>query len=333
MKHTVIDLFAGAGGLSLGLEGAGFESLFAVDTDAGAMGTYRSLFPSAELHQGDIRDVDFRKWRGVDLVAGGPPCQPFSIGGLRRAWDDHRDMLPEFVRAVMEVQPRSFIMENVPGLVSFGSYLATMMAPLRELYQFYGPQVINAADYGVPQSRRRMIVVGIRDAIGFRFPEGEPTLRVPAGMVLAGEPLGRPNPSKIVFAKNPDLRPNPYHGQFFNGGGRPIDLKRPAPTILASAGGNKTHFLDLENRVPGYHRHLALGGAPYCGELPGARRLTIAESAALQAFPPHVQFAGPTSSQYRQVGNAVPPKVAQAIGDSLMDQVFSRSVRRKRVAA
>ncbi|TCT03538.1 DNA cytosine methyltransferase [Aquabacter spiritensis] len=333
MKHTSIDLFSGAGGLSLGLECAGFESLFAVDTDADAIETYQSVFPDAKVHNGDIRDVDFREWRGIDLIAGGPPCQPFSIGGLRRAWDDHRDMLPEFVRVVREVQPRAFIMENVPGLVSFSSYLATVMAPLSELYRIFGPQVFNAADYGVPQSRRRMIIVGIRDAIAFRFPEGDHTLHVPAGTVLTSEPLGRPNPSKIVFARNPDLRPNPYHGQLFNGGGRPIDLKRPAPTILASAGGNKTHFLDLEDRVPRYHRYLALGGAPYRGELSGARRLTVAESAALQSFPPQVQFAGRTSSQYRQVGNAVPPKVAQAIGNSLMEQVFSQSVRRKRVAA
>lgn len=333
MKHTAIDLFCGAGGLSLGLEAAGFESQFAVDTDADATETYRSLFPAATLHRGDIRSVDFRKWRGVDLIAGGPPCQPFSIGGLRRAWDDERDMLPQFVRSVLEVRPRAFIMENVPGLVSFSSYLATVMAPLRDLYQLSGPHVINAADYGVPQSRRRMIIIGVRDAAGFRIPEGEPQHHMPAGLVLARAPVGRPNPSKIVYARRPDLRPNPYHGQLFNGGGRPIDLKRPAPTILASAGGNKTHFLDLEDRVPAYHRHLALGGEPYSGELPGARRLTVAESAALQSFPPHVTFAGGSSSQYRQVGNAVPPKVAQALGEALMEQVFGRSIRRKRVAA
>lgn len=333
MAYTCIDLFAGAGGLSLGLEAAGFESLFAVDFDPDAAATYRGLFPKAEVRVGDIQQVDFTDWRGVDLVAGGPPCQPFSIGGLRRAWDDRRDMLPQFVRAVLQAQPQAFVLENVPGLVSFGHYLATVLAPLAERYSISGPHVINAADYGVPQSRRRMIVVGTRDGAEFAIPPGNPESHMPAGLVLTGAPVGRPNPSKIVFAKRPDLRPNPFHGQLFNGGGRPIDLTRPAPTILASAGGNKTHFLDLENRVPAYHRHLTLGGSPYRGELSGARRITVAESAALQSFPPHVEFAGRSSSQYRQVGNAVPPKVAEALGSALLEQAFRRSVRRKRVAA
>jgi len=332
VTHTAIDLFSGAGGLSLGLQEAGFESLFAIEIDADAAATYRACFPRTEVHQGDIRNMDFAHWRGVDLVAGGPPCQPFSIGGLRRGWDDHRDLLPEFVRAVMEARPKAFLLENVPGLVSFGAYLADVLAPLSDLYRIAGPRLVNTADFGVPQSRRRLIVIGTRDGAPFKMPDGD-CAHMPSGMVLTGEPLGQANPSKISFAKRPDLRPNPYHGQLFNGGGRPIDLARPAPTILASAGGNKTHFLDLEHRVPGYHAHLAAGGDPFRGELPGARRLTVLESTALQSFPSRVVFSGPRSSQYRQVGNAVAPRLAQAIGVALSEQVLGRSFRRKRMAA
>jgi len=333
MTFTAIDLFAGAGGLSLGLEGASVRSIFAVEIMPDAVATYRDTFPETEVHAGDIQAVDFHRFRGVDIVAGGPPCQPFSIGGLRRGREDGRDFLPEFVRAVLEVRPRAFIMENVPGLASFGPYLRSVLAPLLDLYSISEPQVLNAADYGVPQIRRRLIVVGSREGgAAFRLPPGSPLGRMPAGLVLTSAPRGEPNPSKIVFAKCPDLRPNPHHGHLFNGGGRAIELDKPSPTILASAGGNKTHFLDLEGRIPAYHRHLRLGGAPYVGELRGARRLTVLESAALQTFPERIKFAGSRSSQYTQVGNAVPPRLAQAIAEEVVDQVLGR-LRRKRVAA
>lgn len=332
MTITAIDLFSGAGGLSLGLEAAGIESVCAVEIMKDAAATYAAVFPHATVHNGDIAEVDFRAYRGVDIVAGGPPCQPFSIGGLRRGKEDQRDFLPEFVRAVLEVRPRVFIMENVPGLASFTPYLQSVFAPLFEEYRVAEPQVVNAADYGVPQSRRRLVIVGSRDGVEFKAPPGNPRAHVPAGLVLKAAPQGEPNPSKIVFAKNPDLRPNPYHGHLFNGGGRAIQLDKPSPTILAGAGGNKTHFLDLEDRIPAYHAHLARGGGASSGELPGARRITVAESAALQSFPLGMAFAGRRSSQYTQVGNAVPPKLAQAIAEEVVDKVLRRS-RRQAVAA
>ncbi|MDQ7813373.1 DNA cytosine methyltransferase [Brevundimonas sp.] len=329
---TSIDLFSGAGGLSLGFEAAQITPVLAVELMPDAAATYRGIFPDANVRQADIRTIDFREFRGVDIVAGGPPCQPFSIGGLRRGREDMRDFLPEFVRAVLEVRPKAFVMENVPGLASFGDYLRNVLSPLADIYAISAPQVLNAADYGVPQSRRRLVIVGNREGVEFRLPQGGPERRVPAGLVLTRAAVGEPNPSKVVFAKRPDLRPNPYHGHLFNGGGRAIQLDLPSPTILAAAGGNKTHFLDLDDLVPTYHRHLASGGAPWVGELAGARRITIQESAALQSFPPHIQFSGRRSSQYTQIGNAVPPLLAQVIGEAVRDQVFSRS-RRQRMAA
>lgn len=328
---TTIDLFSGAGGLSFGLEAAGFSSVFAVEIMPDAAETYRTHFPNATVHQGDVRAVDFKAFDGVDLVAGGPPCQPFSVGGLRKGREDLRDFLPEFVRAVLEVRPRAFVMENVPGLAKFDQYLRQVLAPLEGLYAIGEPTVVNTADYGVPQSRRRLLIIGTRDGVPFRLPSGNPSKALPAGAVLRSAPFGEPNTSKIVFAKQPDLRPNPYHGHLFNGGGRAIDLDKPAPTILAAAGGNKTHFLDLHNLIPEYHRHLRMGGKPQTGELPGARRITVEESALLQSFPSWVRFAGGRSSQYQQIGNAVPPLLAQVIGEALNEQVLKS--RRKGVAA
>lgn len=202
--------------MSLGLHAAGIKTVMAVEIMADAAATYQSIFADVEVRREDIRSVDFKSWRGVDVVAGGPPCQPFSIGGLRRGRSDQRDFLPEFVRAVLEVRPRAFVMENVPGLASFGPYLDTVLAPLRELYTIAQPQVINAADFGVPQQRRRLIIAGSRDGFDFTLRSSPPGQQMPAGSVLTAEPRGEANPSKIVFAKRPDLRPNPYHGHLFN---------------------------------------------------------------------------------------------------------------------
>ena len=317
MKPTAVDLFCGAGGLSLGLEQAGFETQMALDNDGDACATYKAAFAGKGIsvkHASAI-GFDFTPWKGVDLVAGGPPCQPFSTGGLRRGQEDERDLLPIFVRAVLEIEPRAFLFENVPGLSSLAhrDYLRETLRSLFECYNIFGPLVLNAADFGVPQSRRQLVTIGIRGTT-IDVPETGTIRRVPAGSVISARPKGDPNPSKIVYAKTPDLRPDPYHGQLFNGGGRAIDLERPAPTILASAGGNKTHFIDIGKHVPAYHRHLMQGGKPRQGELPDARRLTVAKSAALQTFPNNMTFYGNRSSQYTQVGNAVPPRFAAALG-------------------
>jgi DNA (cytosine-5)-methyltransferase 1 len=331
---TAIDLFAGAGGLSLGLKAAGFHATAAVENNPDAASTYENEVGADVIFKSSVRAIDFRSFKGIDLVAGGPPCQPFSIGGLRQGRRDIRDLLPEFVRAVLEAEPRGFLLENVPGLATeeHREYLREVLKPILDRYSVSGPLLVNAADHGVPQSRRRMIIVGLRGR-EFRMPDGGTAQRVAAGTVLTKRPKGDPNTSKIVYAKNPDLRPNPYHGQLFNGGGRPIDLSTPAPTMLASAGGNKTHFLDIGEHVPRYHAHLARGGEPRQGELPDARRLTVAECAALQSFPTGMKFAGSRSSQYKQVGNAVPVKLAQVIGEAIAEQLSIKSRRRQAVTA
>jgi len=190
-------------------------------------------------------------------------------------------------------------------------------------------KVVYAPDYGVPQKRRRLFVVGLRKE-PFVFPgpthgPGMSSSYVRVRDVLTGELIGEPNPSKVFSAKNPDLRPSPYDGHIFNGGGRPINPDEPSHTILASAGGNKTHFFDAEGLVPKYHAHLKKGGKPKKGTLPGARRLTVTESAILQTFPKEITFCGPRSAQYHQVGDAVPPLLAEVVGRALVKQVGAKS--------
>ncbi len=323
-----IDLFASAGGLTLGLKAAGVETVCAVEVDPYRRQTFASHTPGAK-QIGNVQGANFSEFRGqVQLVYGGPPCQPFSSGGLRQAQGDDRDMIPEFIRVVREVEPEAFLMENVPGLAvgERKEYLARIVQSLEDLGFLVAWQVINAADHGVPQKRRRLFVVGMRHAF-FEFPApthgpGRPHPYVAVRDVLPANQIGEPNPSKVFYARNPDLRPSPFDGHLFNGGGRPIDRSQPCHTILASAGGNKTHFFDELGLVPEYHQHLRAGGPPRKGTLPGARRLTVLESALIQTFPPDMAFGGPRSSQYHQVGDAVPPRLAEVLGKALLTQLF-----------
>jgi DNA (cytosine-5)-methyltransferase 1 len=327
-SFTCVDLFCGAGGLSLGLKRAGFVTELALDLDPAAGATYASNFPDVRFVNEDIRTIRWTALRGaIDLVAGGPPCQPFSVAGDQMAAADSRDMLPEFVRAVKEIKPRAFLLENVAGLVSkrHTSYFELKMAKLQDLGYEIDYQVLNAADFGVPQERRRVIAIGIRDEAP-EFPcatHGPNTKRdyVPAREILAGDPPDELNRAIVTYAKQPVLRRSPFAGMLVNGGGRPIELARPSMTIPASAGGNRTHIIDPSGVLVAYHRHLMKGGTPRSGIVKGVRRLTVRESARLQDFPDSFQFSGERSAQYRQVGNAVPPALAWAVGRAIFEKL------------
>ncbi len=327
-----IDLFCGAGGLSLGLEAAGLTCVAAVEMNRDACETFALRHIHAAIHDVPIQAVDFKRYRGIPLLVGGPPCQPFSAGGKGLASEDTRDMIPQFVRAVKEAQPEVFLMENVPGLAgpTHREYLEHSLEKLTKLGYKLCVELVNAAEYGVPQKRRRLIVVGVRNGKpDFSFPAPTHGPKGKKAFVAAGTVLSKVdsiesvNDSKVVFAKRPDLRPSPYDGHLFNGGGRAIDLSAPSHTILASAGGNKTHFLDLQSEVPEYHKHLMSGGKPRIGYLSGGRRLSVEESAALQTFPKGMRFTGSRSSQYAQVGNAVPPGLSKVLGKALLQTLTS----------
>ena len=327
-----IDLFAGAGGLTIGLKSAGVETVCAVEIDPYRTRTFAIHTSGAKIITGDVRETQFSDYRcRVQLVYGGPPCQPFSSGGLRYAEADKRDMIPQFIRVVENVKPDAFLMENVPGLVAGDrmTYLSKVIRQFEDLGFLVNWRVVNACDYGVPQKRRRLFVVGLRKNT-FQFPEpthgpDRPNAHVRVRDVLLEYQVGEPNLSKVFYAKNPDLRPSPFDGHVYNGGGRPIDRDQPAHTILASAGGNKTHFFDDMDLVPKYHAHLTRGGEPRTGVLEGARRLTVQESAILQTFPADMVFCGPRSAQYHQVGDAVPPLLAGVMGRALLAQMADPS--------
>lgn len=311
-----IDLFSGPGGLSLGFKSIGTEIVCSVEQNKHAFDTYcRHTTPPTHINK-DIREVDFTSFKNkIDVVFGGPPCQPFSSGGLRRGDRDARDMIPEFLRVLFETQPCCFLMENVPGLVSHQNYFKTILGSFESLGYLVSWKVLNAADYGVPQKRKRLFVVGFREK-EFKFPlpsHGEGLPYVASGSVVGLDGHGEAPSCLVRYAKNPDLRPSPYAGHLYNGGGRPLNLKEPAPTILASSGGHKTHWIDTQGVVPEYHAHLSRGGPAWSGSVPGARRLSVEECAALQTFPPEMTFSGPKSAQYKQVGDAVPPRLAMVL--------------------
>jgi DNA (cytosine-5)-methyltransferase 1 len=327
-KLKGVDLFTGAGGLTLGFKKAGIVPIASVEKNRDAFETYKKHTPEGEHFCDDIVNVDLSKYRGkTHIVFGGPPCQPFSTGGLRKGRQDARDMLPAFLEVVRLLEPEVVFMENVPGLLvkSRINYLHEILDKISALGFHVSAKLLNAADYGVPQKRRRLFIVGYRDK-KFWFPRpthGPGTKRdyVASGVLISHEPLGEPPNCPVVYAKYPDLRPSPYAGHVYNGGGRPIDLSAPSPTILASAGGYKTPWIDTLGIAVEYHKHLVSGGPPREGAVPGARRLTAEESALLQTFPRKIKFAGSRSSQYTQIGDAVPPRLAEVLGREILKQL------------
>ena len=327
---TAIDLFAGAGGLSTGLAQAGWDVVASVEIDNSAAATYKHNHKDTNLFHDDIQAIDFRKFAGVDLVAGGPPCQPFSVAGKQLAKEDERDMVPEFTRAVREAQPAAFLMENVPGLMSprHRDYLRGVLATFKELGYSVKVDTLYAPVYGVPQKRQRVFFVGFRDDVLYRFPkethgEGAKPFKT-VRQALDGVPEDIPNTALVTYAKKPVMRPSPWAGMVVNGGGRPINLDGLSHTIPASAGGNRTHILDPDGVLLDYHTHLIDGGQPREGVVEGVRRLTVRESARIQTFPDDYDFLGRRTARYRQVGNAVPPVLAAVMGRSIHNALFNR---------
>lgn len=327
-----LDLFSGAGGFTLGMKAAGFRTAYGVEIVRERRATFVRHTPDVRWLGGDASQVDFSAVKGkAEVIYGGPPCQPFSNGGLQRGEDDRRNGIPHFVRAVQEAAPRGFIMENVVGLAtgSRKSYLDRVVAELEGLGYDVSWRILDAADFGVPQHRRRLFVAGV--ACGrFSFPDpthgpgrASPHIAVKDALPV-DVPLGRPCPAKVTYFAKPDLRPSCFDGLLFNGSGRAIDVDRPCRTIVASAGGARTHFFDTMGVVREYHSHLLAGGEPRKGEVPGCRRLSVEESAILQGFPADLEFQGPKSSQYAQVGDAVPPPLAAALGKAMNRSLCGR---------
>lgn len=258
--------------------------------------------------------------------------------------DDPRSMhVWTFLDVVCELQPQAFVMENVKNLAVNARWQGLLVS-LRSFAEQAGYTtciwVLNASHYGVPQARERMFMVGIRDGEPTEPTETSadlpPTVRQALNHLPAPGELGNDSvcTALVTPARNPVLRRSPFAGLLFNGKGRALNLDAPAPTLPATMGGNRTPIIDqhefegraAENWVVGYHRRLMAGRGPLLKVPKRMRRLTVQEAGALQTFPRDWQFVGPQSSRFRQIGNAVPPTLAQAVAEQLAKDLLSKSM-------
>lgn len=351
---TVVDLFSGAGGLSLGFRNAGFRVLAGVDNDASAMTTFANNFPEARAVVADLSDrqADLSEELSgdvPDVIVGGPPCQGFSLAGFRNEFDPRNELLKNYLTVVRALRPKAVVIENVPSMLSLydGRAGDAIRNGLSDLGYRLHERVLNSAEYGVPQRRRRVFFVATRSDLDWDYDFPEPTtrdaplsswdaisdlppLRQSLGaarqryrarprteyqeLMRAGseelfnhEAVNHHEKTRSTIALVPDggsFRDLPEHlrnTRRVNIAWTRMNSRKPCFTIDA---GHNHHFHYKENRVP-----------------------TVRESARIQSFPDTFVFHGNRGSQYRQVGNAVPPLLAQAIASELARGLASGSVR------
>ncbi|PIN84897.1 MAG: DNA (cytosine-5-)-methyltransferase [Candidatus Diapherotrites archaeon CG11_big_fil_rev_8_21_14_0_20_37_9] len=314
-KHKVIELFAGAGGLAIGLENAGLDTVFLNDNDKDCVATLKKNKPKWNAVHGDIRELSFDGIE-ADVVTGGFPCQSFSHAGKRLGFEDTRGTLFfEFARCVKEVQPKIFVAENVANLERHdkGKTLKVMLDVLTDLGYDVQYKVLNALDYGTAQKRKRIFIVGTKDGLEFTYPEPVKEKKVLKD-VLKGvsdsegysytarrkEILSRVKPGGS-WTDLPIEMQKEYMGQsFYSGGGRRgmarrISWDEPCLTLTTSPHQKQTDRIHPEETRP----------------------FTVREYARIQDFPDKWEFVGGTASKYRQIGNAVPVSLATAIGNAI----------------
>lgn len=313
---SVLEICAGAGGQSSGLEMAGFGHSLAVEIDRDAAATLRLNRPEWDVHEGDVRDINGRDYKGIDLLAGGVPCPPFSIAGKQLGADDERDLFPEAIRLVREARPAAVMLENVKGLASvrFAPYRQSILDALDDMGYDADWQLLNSSEFGVPQLRPRFILVAMkrRNFRKFTWPRAigtPPTV----GRVLGPLMGSRGWEGAAEWAKR---------------------ANNIAPTLV---GGSKKHGgADLgPTRAKQAWLQLGVDGKGIADEAPApdapldyVPRLTNEMAARIQGFDSEWRFSGRKTSVYRQIGNAFPPPVAKAIGGSIAEAlgaVVSRS--------
>lgn len=305
-----LNLFCGAGGTGLGLERAGYDAIgydnWQVAVDTHNLNGMKAI----------VADLNFRqpyiKGREVDLIWASPPCQPFSNALEQKGQFDPRDGFPAYLKILKRYMPRLTVFENVAGLSykRHALYLATVVAEIEKLGYAVEWRLLNCADYKIPQARKRLILVGRQDGLP-QFPDQN---KKKVSIFDALETDGTDNPPgvKVVYLKNPIFHQGYKGALLYCGRGRPLNLDEPSKTISAS-GGNHVHWFDTMNQSRPYWESLVAGGKIRDGSVPGARRLTVEQMARLQGFPKEFQFLGKPSVQVKQIGNAVPPRLARLI--------------------
>lgn len=299
---TSLEICAGAGGQAIGLEAAGFEHTAAVEIESAACETLRFNRPEWRVLQQDVRDLNGKDFQGIDLLAGGVPCPPFSVASRQLGADDSRDLFPTALELVHDAKPTAVMLENVPGLASarFADYRARVRGRLEKLGYAVEWQVVNARDFGVPQLRPRFVLVALRGkaAERYRWPKHIMT-PLTVGQALLPLMASRGWPGAAAWAERADAI---------------------APTLV---GGSKLHGgPDLgPTRAKRAWRELGVDGMGLADlppdesfPLDGVPKLTVPMAALLQGFPDTWTIVGRKTAAYRQVGNAFPPPVARAIG-------------------
>jgi DNA (cytosine-5)-methyltransferase 1 len=380
------DLFCGCGGISLGLEALGVSALVGVDHDQHALQTWGNLFPGlplhADLHDPDTIDdlVETLSGLEIDILTGGPPCQPFSRAGrsgmrdlvrrgLRDAHDRRRDLWQSFVEVAVRVRPRAVIMENVPELALADDMLLlrTIVDELEDADYQVHTKIVSAQDHGVPQHRQRLFLVALRERRHFSWPEAAKDVITLADAIEDMPPVEggwRPEggaagwveyePADTDFVEI--IRsgvPSQSANRLYDHITRPVrdddrrifeqmdsstkytdidpDLQRYRDDIFT----DKYKRLDFDQPSRSITAHIAKDGYWYIH--PSQHRtITIREAARIQTFPDRVRFAGPPSSAFRQIGNAVPPRLAERVGRSVIDAIGGpegEAVPTRRIAA
>lgn len=301
-NYSMVSLFAGAGGLDIGFEKQGFSSIWANDIDKDACATHKT-WSNAEVVCGDIGKINLSTIPDSDIITGGFPCQGFSLAGPRKIDDKRNSLYRYFVKLVENKQPLCFVAENVKGILTLGN--GAIIEAIIEDFALKGytvfPNLINAADYGVPQDRWRVILVGFRrdlDVIRYKVSQYGSKVFL-KDILLDIEP---PAVDDICHA--------PFSSRFMSRN-RKRDWYDVSYTIPAMSKQVPLH--------PSSPDMIKLGEDSWCFGKGVTRRLSWQESAAIQTFPKNIEFVGNLTSKYKQIGNAVPVKLAESVAKTIYD--------------
>jgi DNA (cytosine-5)-methyltransferase 1 len=327
--YNSIELFAGAGGLALGLEQAGIKHSLLNELDKWACNTLRTNRPNWKIIEGDIKNINFSKYRNkIDVLTGGFPCQAFSFAGKKLGLDDARGTLFfEYARALKEIKPKICVAENVRGLLNHenGRTLAGMISVLKEIgYTILPPRVLKAIYYNVPQKRERLVIVAIRNDIktDFYYPTPSNKIYNLKDALKKGE-LYNTNVPDSPGQKYPERKKEildmiPPGGYWRD---LPIEIQKEYMLKSFYLGGGKT---GMARRISWDEPCLTLTCAPAQKQTERChpeetRPFTVREYARIQTFPDEWIFSGSVSQQYKQIGNAVPVNFAKKIGLAIVD--------------